>query len=256
MTLATRTVKGNDSGYYLRHPNIVVMHATRSTIATKTDAEELESTLNWFTNPAGASAQWVLSELERVRVVADNLVAWHSAYLNGQAWGIELTQPTIDRPFTDGHYTNAILVGQHYVKLGVAPVWLDYWDGDVSASGFVGHEDTVQGRESGKSDPGPKFDRERFIAGLEDGMGFTTEQEKEIRRIVRNEVIDVFEFEAGWHGAVKPFTSQPHSLRWWIAELDEKKNAAIKHANDTVKHESSNESYTDAKARKAVKDAL
>jgi hypothetical protein len=46
---------------------------------------------------------------------------------------------------------------------------LDYWDGDVSASGFVAHEDTVQGREAGKSDPGP-FDRARFIASLEDDM--------------------------------------------------------------------------------------
>ena len=170
MTLATRTIDGNNSGPYLRRPKIVVMHATRSGIESKTDAEELTSTLNWFTNPRGASAQWVLSELERVRVVADDLIAWHSTYLNGGSWGIEMTQPTIDRPFTDGHYTNAALVGQHYVTLGVAPVWLNYWDGNLSASGFVAHEDTVQGRASGKSDPGPKFNRSRFIAGLEDDM--------------------------------------------------------------------------------------
>ncbi len=144
------------------------MHSTRSGRADFTDAQELAATLSWFVNPNGASAQWVLSEKKRVRVVADALIAWHSAYLNSKAWGIEITQPTIDRPFTDGHYNNAILVGQHYVTLGVAPVWLDYWDGDISASGFVAHEDTVQGRESGKTDPGPKFDRARFIAELEE----------------------------------------------------------------------------------------
>ena len=167
--IATRTVKGNNSGPYLRRPKIVVMHSTRSGLDW-TDAQELGATLNWFVNPDGASAQWVLSEKERVRVVTDDLIAWHSAYLNSRSWGIELTQPTIDRPYRDGHYANAALVGRHYVSLGVAPVWLGYWDGDVSASGFVAHQDTVQGREAGKSDPGPEFDRVRFISSLEDSM--------------------------------------------------------------------------------------
>ena len=169
MTLATKTVKGNNSGPYLRRPKIVVMHSTRSGLDW-TDVRELGATLNWFVNPDGASAQWVLSEEERVRVVTDDLIAWHSAYLNSRSWGIELTQPTIDRAYRDGHYANAALVGQHYVSLGVAPVWLDYWDGDVSASGFVAHQDTVQGREAGKSDPGPEFDRVRFISSLEAHM--------------------------------------------------------------------------------------
>ena len=146
------------------------MHSTRSGRAGFTDVQELAATLNWFVNPKGASSQWVLSAKERVRVVADDLIAWHSAYLNGRSWGVELTQPTIDRPFTDGHYDNPALIGQHYVKLGVAPVWLDYWDGDVTASGFVHHADTKQGRESGKTDVGPEFDRVRFISSLEDGM--------------------------------------------------------------------------------------
>lgn len=164
--IATQQIAGNDSGPFLRTPKIVVMHATRSG-QDWTDAEELGATLNWFVNPNGASSHWVLSELERVRVVQDILIAWHSTYLNGRAWGIEMTQPTIDRDFTDGHYANAALIGQNYVSLGVAPVWLDYWDGG-DGSGFVAHEDTKQGRESGKSDPGPKFDRARFISSLED----------------------------------------------------------------------------------------
>jgi N-acetyl-anhydromuramyl-L-alanine amidase AmpD len=168
--IATRTVQGTNSGPYLRHPKIVVMHSTRSGLAEFTDAQELGATINWFTNPDGASSHWVISETERARVVTDDLIAWHSTYLNSRAWGIELTQPTIDRPYRDGHYANVALVGWRYIKLGVAPKWLDYWDGDVSVSGFVAHEDTVQGRESGKSDPGPQFDRVRFIASLEDDM--------------------------------------------------------------------------------------
>ncbi len=166
--IATQQIAGNNSGPFLRTPRIVVVHATRSG-QDWTDAEELGATLNWFVNPEGASSHWVLSELERVRVVSDALIAWHSAYLNGRSWGIELTQPTIDRPFTDGHYANAALIGRNYVKLGVAPVWLDYWDGG-DGSGFVAHEDTIQGRQAGKTDVGPEFDRVRFISSLEDKM--------------------------------------------------------------------------------------
>lgn len=186
MTLATRIINGNHSGPYLRQPRVVVMHSTRSGRVDFTDAQELAATLSWFANPNGASSHWVLSEIERVRVVADTLLAWHSAYLNGKAWGIELTQPTIDRPFTDGHYANAALVGRHYVALGVAPVWLDYWDGG-DVSGFVAHQDTVQGRQSGKTDPGVQFDEARFIADVKAEMEPEEEDmtPAEVRAIVR-----------------------------------------------------------------------
>jgi len=183
--IATQQIAGNNSGPFLRKPKIVVMHSTRSGQPHFSDSQELGATLNWFVNPEGASSHWVLSELERVRVVQDSLIAWHSAYLNSRSWGIELTQPTIDRPFTDGHYANAALIGQNYVKLGVAPVWLEYWDGN-DASGFVAHEDTIQGRQSGKSDPGPKFDRARLISSLEDDM--TDEQMAELKRHITDTI--------------------------------------------------------------------
>ena len=218
MTIATRYVNGNNSGAYLRRPKIVVMHATRSGQVGFTDAQELGSTLNWFTNPNGASANWVLSELERVRVVTDDLIAWHSAYLNGRSWGIELTQPTIDRPFTDGHYDNLALVGQRYVRLGVAPVWLNYWDGDLEASGFVAHQDTKQGRESGKTDPGPKFDSARFIAGLEDDM-----DQAEVERIVRGMRFRARAKDGTGYEAVA-------DLERWFGALDEHRKDGDKHS--------------------------
>lgn len=185
MALATRTINGNNSGPLTSQPKVVVIHATRSGIATKTDAEELLSTLNWFVNPDGASSHWVLSEIERVRVVADDLLAWHVGYLNGKSRGVELTQPTIDRPFTDGHYENAALIGRHYVSLGVVPVWLPYWDGNTVESGFVAHEDTIQGRQSGKSDPGPQFDRQRFITSLSEEEDMAAATPEDVRETAR-----------------------------------------------------------------------
>ena len=209
MALATRTINGNNSGPYLRRPKIVVVHATRSTIASKTDAEELMSTLNWFVNPDGASSHWVLSELERARVVRDDLIAWHSAYLNGRSWGIELTQPTIDRPFTNGHYDNLALVGKRYVSLGVAPVWLDYWDGDLEASGFVAHQNTKQGRESGKTDPGPEFDHVRFINELEDDMPTVEEIVAALEPVIEAKVKEAVD---------KAFVANGGKIRQWAAE--------------------------------------
>lgn len=241
MTLATRTINGNNSGSYLRRPKIVVMHATRSG-RVWTDAEELEATLSWFVNPNGASAQWVISEEERVRVVADALIAWHSAYLNGRSWGIELTQPTSDRPFRDGHYANAALVGRHYVKLGVAPVWLSYWDGN-DASGFVHHADTKQGRESGKTDIGAQFDTARFIASLEDGM---TQDE-----------FNVMFGKAVQQVAYKPRDAEgtvgatSRTAANWALQTREDKQALTQHKNEP--HAGG---YTDAEAVKAVKDKL
>ena len=223
MTLATRRISGNNSGLYFRPPKVVVVHSTRSGRADFSDAQELAATLAWFTNPNGASAQWVLSETERVRVVEDALIAWHSAYLNGRSWGIEMTQPTIDRPYRDGHYDNAALVGRHYVSLGVAPVWLPFWNGD-DASGFVAHQDTVQGRESGKTDPGP-FDRVRFIASLEDNM-----DKAEVQRIVKEML-----FVAQLPGSA---ATNEYTLEHWLGSYHAHRSDAAKHsAGEAHDHE-------------------
>lgn len=222
LSLATRTISGNNSGPYLRRPKIVVMHASRSGIEDHTDVQELGSTLNWFVNPDGASSHWVLSAKERVRVVTDDLIAWHSAYLNGRSWSMELTQPTIDRPFQDGHYDNAALVGRHYVSLGVQPVWLDYWDGDVTASGFVDHADTKQGRESGKTDPGPQFDRVRFIASLEEDM--TPQEVRDIVRAMRFHALD---------SDGKPYSAVATIGRWFGVVNEHRKDRA-KHASGGI----------------------
>lgn len=244
MALATKQINGNNSGAYLRRPKIVVMHATRSTIATKTDAEELESTLNWFTNPDGASSHWVLSEVERVRAVADTLIAWASAYLNSRSWQIEITQPTADRPFRDGHYANAALVGRHYVALGVAPVWLSFWDGNLIESGFVDHQDTIQGRESGKTDVGLKWDRPRFIASLEDDM--TQDEFNEMLR----KGLKTIEVKAHTDTGL-PIGNEARTVLNWLEQLRETRAGLKGH-----KEEPHAGGYTDADAVKAVKDKL
>ena len=236
MALATRTISGNNSGALLRMPKVVVMHATRSGRVSYTDAQELGSTINWFLNPAGASAHWILSKRERVRAVSDTLIAWHSARLNPLSWAIEFTQPTIDRTFGTGHYANAALIGRHYVAQGVAPVWLDYWDGNLIQSGFVDHEDTIQGRESGKSDIGYRFDRPRFIDSLEVPMN-----DEEFNRRFLKAIETVGYRQRDDSGAETGPKRTVANWTWRLRQLIETLEAS---------------DYTDAKAVKAVRDKL
>ena len=177
--LATRTFTSpNHYSCWTRGaPRAVVIHSTRSTIATKTDAQELQATINWFMSVnSQASAHWVVSELERVRMVEDKYPAWHAVEHSWEAYGIEITQPTKDRPYKEGHYQNLVKVCIPYVLAGIPIVHLSTFLYGDAQRGFVGHEETQQGRRDGKSDPGPQFDWAKFIGMLETELGMTPEQ--------------------------------------------------------------------------------
>lgn len=156
-------------------PRAVMIHSTRSTREDFTDEQELGSTINTFKSSAsGVSAHWIVSAKERVRVVRDRDKAWHAGFHNRSAMGIEVTQPTADRPYQDGHYRNLVLVCADYVEMGTPIVFLPNFTN--GALGFTGHEDSLQGRGQGKSDPGEQFDWIRFLnelrnASAPDGPG-------------------------------------------------------------------------------------
>ena len=122
----------------------------------------MSATLNWFSlDHANVSSHWVISATEKVRVVHDNDKAWHAGTHNSSAFGIELTQPTSDRAYQDGHYKNLVEVCQTYVAMGVPIVFKDNFAN--GQQGFTGHEDSQQGKSVGKSDPGDIFDWNRFF---------------------------------------------------------------------------------------------
>lgn len=156
----------------------VVIHATRS--GTAGNRTEFDGTLNYMADPGPErdrhpSSQWVISRLGiKARCVPDNLQAWHAQEDNVLAWGIELEQGVEDDGFTPAQIDALVSVCRGYVEdFGVLPrrVW------SSSISGFVGHQDTVQGVRNGKSDPGHLFPWFDFIARLQpqaqapDGVG-------------------------------------------------------------------------------------
>lgn len=186
---------------YLRwlygRPYAVIIHSTRSGREDFTDDQELEATLSWFSKPeSNASAHLVISSSQIVRVVDDAHAAWHAGQHNYYAYGIELTQPTIDRPYTDGHYALLARACAHYLSLGVPLIHLPRYDS--GQRGFVGHDQTVQGKRSGKTDPGPQFDWDRFIRMVEAELTEEEEMSSQEYQQLSKRLNDV----ARWQGAV------------------------------------------------------
>lgn len=136
----------------------VVIHATRS--GKSMNPTELEGTLNWFKNPASqVSAHWVIGrDGTKVRVIPDSQQAWHAGSHNATHYGIELEQGDEDDGFTVPQMASLIEVCRGYVELDVRPIH--------SFDGFIGHDETPQGRASGKSDPGYLFNWSGLITGL------------------------------------------------------------------------------------------
>lgn len=142
----------------------VVIHATRS--GTSMNPTEFVGTLNYFKRPlAQASSHWVISrDGILARVVADHEQAWHAAEDNDNAWGIELEQGAEQDGFTTQQLDALVRVCRGYMELfGVPPVHST----SSTLPGFIGHQETAQGRRVGKSDPGRLFPWWRFIEALE-----------------------------------------------------------------------------------------
>lgn len=95
--------------------------------------------------------------------------AYHAGMHNPYSVGVELTQPFADTPYTDGHYAAAALAFRftndwlRYLNQPPIPAVLAV---SSAGRGCIGHEDTQQGIEAGKTDPGPQWDWPRFLAML------------------------------------------------------------------------------------------
>ena len=169
MVAVTRTVPAHSNNYF-HDPTSrsgyrkIFIHSTRSGIPDRTDLElELASTLNWFQNPnAGASSHLVISPLETVRCVEDELPAGHASEDNFDSLAIELTQPIASMPYPDLLLARAAAATRSWcLEYAIPMVRLTEWTSE--GRGIIGHEDSRQGLRVGKSDPGPMFPWNTFI---------------------------------------------------------------------------------------------
>lgn len=141
----------------------VIIHATRSGVSQ--NPTEFEGTLNYMRKPGTTSSNWVISRAGvKCRVVNDDKQAWHAAEDNDNSWGIELEQGAEQDGFTDLQMEALADVCRGYMAdFGVPPVHAK----TSQQPGFIGHQETAQGKSYGKSDPGNRFDWDRFLASLQ-----------------------------------------------------------------------------------------
>jgi N-acetyl-anhydromuramyl-L-alanine amidase AmpD len=140
----------------------VIIHSTRSGKAM--NPTEFIGTLGYMSTPGTTSSHWVISRQGvKARVVNDTQQAWHAGEDNDNAWGIELEQGAEADGFTEPQLAALAEVAQGYVgDFGVPMLHVH----DSHTDGFVGHQETAQGKADGKSDPGSLFDWNAFIASL------------------------------------------------------------------------------------------
>ena len=160
----------------------IIWHATRSGIAGRSAADEYGSTLNWFRSPHnlvrdaagnpwyGALAHYVIGGGRICRVLPEELVPRFSAGIHDfRAMSVEVAQATNEDEFDarDIALCRAI-AGELSQRYGFALGRIPFVDASNQGwPGEVGHEDTAQGRQQGKSDPGPRF---WAVYGEETGM--------------------------------------------------------------------------------------
>ena len=144
----------------------ILIHATRG--GTAPPEIERQATLNWFANPTSqASAHAVIAVDGTIyRCVADENTAWHAGDKdpalneNPGSLGVELVQARIESPFTQAQYTSLVWLVKD---------WCEKWLIPKDRSHILGHEETAQGIEQGKTDPGPQFKWLMFMRMLEEG---------------------------------------------------------------------------------------
>ena len=107
--------------------------------------------------PNTVSSHRVIGILEgqHAQLVSDDLIAFHAEEMNSHWLAIELAQPTIDNKFTDWQYDTAT---------SVVKQWSAKYNFPPNRLCILGHEETAQGIRNHKSDPGYKWDWNRWLS--------------------------------------------------------------------------------------------
>ena len=180
-----------------RVPRIIQVHATRSGVrwdGWPGQSSEFQATCNWVQNDGnkqvsgygqawGGCAHAVISEQGRLASFWDKATRYttYAAGYGEYGWppgwacdwlaiSYELCQPLGDMPFTDACLERAAIeMAKDCIAFGIEPVRIPYLSQQEpmdSVSGFVGHEDTANGHKVGKTDPGPLFPWDEFMADV------------------------------------------------------------------------------------------
>lgn len=139
----------NHSGRRLRTRGVVI-HSTRG--GASSQQAEYNATLNWFAGPnSQVSAHRVIGiDGDGAIVVDDDFIAWHATDHNAEWLGVELTEPTINDPYSDEQYAalRALLLE-----------WSAKYGFPLDRDHVVAHSEI----NSQKTDPGPQFSWDKLL---------------------------------------------------------------------------------------------
>lgn len=210
-------------------PRIIQVHSTRSGVrwgGWPAASLEFQATCNWVQSDGnkqvsgygqawGGCAHAVISEQGQLGSFWDKLTRYttYAAGYGEYGWppgwacdwiavSYELCQPLGDMPFTDACLERAAIeMAKDCLAFGITPVRIPYLSQleDMNAvSGLVGHEDTANGLKVSKTDPGPLFPWEDFIAEVR-------------RRMEGDEIMPTPQEIAEWKGYTEGLLAE---LKW------------------------------------------
>ena len=143
----------------------IVLHSTRSGQVIPLETE-YRNAVAWMqrANERDSCAHFCVGPSKVARMISDHLIGWHAREHNQTHLGIEIAQAYVGQTFAESQFDyTAVICAMWCKKYGIPRVRVL----DSAERGIIGHEDTVQGRRDGKTDPGPLFPWARFIVKVE-----------------------------------------------------------------------------------------
>lgn len=190
----------------IERPRLFLIHATRG--HTSLNLQD-DATLNWFRNAPdrggwGSTADVLISADDDIIWEFGDIMHERSAWSAGYGslgsryeWGadewavsIELAQTASQEPFSE-HVLDKLV---WYVRqrsrdfgLDIPAVHVAHWTqrrSDPVPAGWIGHDETANGRKSGKSDPGEQFPWDDVLARVRRGMVSGSTRKWSVRDVV------------------------------------------------------------------------
>lgn len=156
---------------------------------------ELGAFINWERSPNnkanqnlfpdyGAMASYGIGPNRIVEVMPDGYIpAWSSHPSDEHVISVEIAQSNLGQTIEPETIATCVVFAKEMAERYGFPLTRVYPVNDWTWSGMAGHEDTVQGKSSGKSDPGDAF-WTPFMAALQ-GDEMTPHEQARLERVER-----------------------------------------------------------------------
>lgn len=129
--------------------------------------KEYQNTLNYVDSPNASQVgpTWVVGPKRAARCITDANICWCQTIDNDEFLSIEVVQPAYLPPFVEFQYKAAAEICARYAKKYGVPIRNigKVYTPSVQVPGIIGHDQSRAGYSRGKTDPGYRWDWNKFI---------------------------------------------------------------------------------------------